>query len=493
MAFAEPALKLLFSDFFQIDPSILTRYGALNVSLVADLPLFIDPFLLFNSRRPKYRRLHDQIIRYLRFLKGRAEDQSLDEGLLRAWFTFPEVSQMWLGFTRGGNRGHGLSVEFARALHKNLGAIFHDFGRERLTKGSHLEKLCLIEPGVGRDKISDFTANLIKSFLLEYTQSFARAHIERGFRGSFAVEKVRFNYSTATWQPRTFTLPRFGNDYVLLVPKNILGKDDAWINRADLYRGFESIPDAVPNGELRAQINDYLLRVLPREASVEARKAAIAKTIEKFPVIFDAYIRQKERDGHRALILSRRKVSYSERLFIRQAKRLVHLLNDETTFYELSGGTLEEARRKLLFLKDVIENKGGHRLFYVDGEPIEREEDIQVMYRLTWHATWSDVTREANDGRGPADFKISRGSQDKSIVEFKLASNRSLARNLRKQTPIYQKASDAPNSITAIVYFTKEELKRVRKILRRLKLTDSLDIVLIDARADNKPSGSKAA
>jgi hypothetical protein len=36
--------------------------------LLADLPLFVDPFLLFNSRKPKYRALHDPIIKYLRFL-----------------------------------------------------------------------------------------------------------------------------------------------------------------------------------------------------------------------------------------------------------------------------------------------------------------------------------------------------------------------------------------------------------------------------------------
>ena len=60
------------------------------------------------------------------------------------------------------------------------------------------------------------------------------------------------------------------------------------------------------------------------------------------------------------------------------------------------------------FLKDVIENKGGHRIFYFNGEPLEREEDLHILYRLTWYATESDVTREANDGRGPVDFKVSR-------------------------------------------------------------------------------------
>jgi hypothetical protein len=144
------------------------------------------------------------------------------------------------------------------------------------------------------------------------------------------------------------------------------------------------------------------------------------------------------------------------------------------------------------FFKDVIENKGGHRIFYVDGQPIEREQDLHILYRMTWFASESDVTREANDGRGPVDFKISKGSADKTLVEFKLASNSQLKRNLQNQTEIYQKASDAPRTIKVIVYFSPDELERVESILRALKLTEDRDIVLVDARRDNKPSGSKA-
>ena len=42
------------------------------------------------------------------------------------------------------------------------------------------------------------------------------------------------------------------------------------------------------------------------------------------------------------------------------------------------------------------------------------------MFRLVWFGTPSDVTSEANDGRGPADFKVSRGAKDKTIVEYAL-------------------------------------------------------------------------
>jgi hypothetical protein len=58
-------MKLCFSDYFEVSEEALDQYGAFTISLVSDPPLFIDPFLLFNSDKPEYRRLHDSIIDYL--------------------------------------------------------------------------------------------------------------------------------------------------------------------------------------------------------------------------------------------------------------------------------------------------------------------------------------------------------------------------------------------------------------------------------------------
>lgn len=56
-------MDIYFTDFFQVPPDVLEEYGAFNVSLINDLPLFVDPFLLFNSEKEEYQRLHDQIIK----------------------------------------------------------------------------------------------------------------------------------------------------------------------------------------------------------------------------------------------------------------------------------------------------------------------------------------------------------------------------------------------------------------------------------------------
>ncbi|ODS59373.1 MAG: hypothetical protein ABS36_00065 [Acidobacteria bacterium SCN 69-37] len=102
------------------------------------------------------------------------------------------------------------------------------------------------------------------------------------------------------------------------------------------------------------------------------------------------------------------------------------------------------------------------------------------------------LTREANDGRGPADYKVSSGARDHSLVEMKLGSNPSLERNLKNQTGIYERASDATQSVKIIICFSVRDQRRVTEILKRLKLEGDSSIVVVDARIDNKPSGSKA-
>src|SRR5947208_3267172 len=97
-----------FSDFFEVPPEAIEEYGAFDISLLADLPLFIDPFLLFNSDKAEYQQLHDRIIIYLRFLRDKSTNAALSNGLIKAWYRFPEIKQNWLGYSATSNKGSGL-------------------------------------------------------------------------------------------------------------------------------------------------------------------------------------------------------------------------------------------------------------------------------------------------------------------------------------------------------------------------------------------------
>lgn len=344
--------------------------------------------------------------------------------------------------------------------------------------------------------ISDFTTNLLKDYLCRYTEKFAVDHIDVGLRKRLPINKALFNYDTENWERGTYDLPHANGDFVLLTPKDMLTRDENWINRTDMIRDFESIPVAIPDAELRGQVFNYFERLLVRPArkplSQKEKDEAAIRTIMEFPDLIDYYIKNKENSGDQARYISAEKVGETKRAFETQVKELQLALAEKTTFYKTGKSTYEEAHQRLAYLKDVIENKGGHRIFYHKSIAVQRESDLQIIFRFVWFGSPSEVGTEANDGRGPVDYKIARGAKDKTLIEMKLAKNTALERNLEKQLPIYQAASDAKHGIKVIIYFSEEERLRVDAILRKLKIFGHKDIVLIDARNDNKPSGSKA-
>lgn len=132
-------MATFISDYFDVDAALFESYGALN-SIVNDLPLFIDPFLLFYSEKPEYIALHEAIITYFVFLRDRAAAGPVSEGELRNWCCFKEVRQNRLGFSVSGNGGAGLGMDFARNLHANLNVIFPDFGKRRSPKAATWRK-----------------------------------------------------------------------------------------------------------------------------------------------------------------------------------------------------------------------------------------------------------------------------------------------------------------------------------------------------------------
>lgn len=492
-AAAQPAHYpgVYFSDIFGLDPDLLDESGAFDIALVNDLPLFVDPFLLYDSENPRYRALHDGIIEYLCFLKDRAVEREFLPGEAEHWLHFKEVRQNWLGFSQEGNRGTGLGRDFARTLAKNLTQVFRDFGTETISDSSHIEKLGLLGGGVGRDHLSDFTTNLIKQFLLEYTQAFALQHLRPEQRQRVHVERVSFDYPTRRWKAAWFELPWYAGDYVLLTPKEILTRDEAWINQGDMLDRFNTLVAALPDDTLRAQINEHFAARMRENMTAKERRAVKLQTFETYKVLIDHYIKWKEEHADQAHAQSSEKVRETEIQFVENIKALISEHLEGTDFYR-GDSSYREALRRVHYLKHVIEDNDGYRLFYLKGEPIQRESDLHIMYRLTWARTGLDVNAEVNNGRGPVDFKVSRGRKNACLVEFKLAKNTGLEKNLQHQVPIYEKASDTASSIKVIVFFSEGELEKVLRILNRLGLNGRPDIVLIDARSDNKTSASKA-
>lgn len=492
-----------FTDFFKIEEEILDTYGAFNISLINDLPLFIDPFLLFGSKKKEYNKLHKDILVYLTFLKSKSQNGHATKEEIESWYTFSEIKQNWLGFSISGNDGLGLGPVFGNAMSANMHLVFDDLNKETITSSSHIEKVGLFQLGIGKDNISDFTCNLIKYYLLKYTENFAKKYLNDSQVEEINVGKVYFDYNLEKWMPKNFILPYYNNDYVILTPKDLLTKDENWINSNDLRGDFHKICSSISNTQLRGEINRYFRSKLPapvfigkgpkkklKKPTRKQTSKAINETIQHFPKILNYYIKLKEENKVGAKNISQEMVNEIETLFKGNVSFLIDLI-EQTKFYDCKPtNSFKEAFKRVEFLKDVIENKDGYRAFYDNkGFPIKKEADLQIMYRLTWFNSSFDVNREVNNGRGPVDVIISKGSKDKSLVEFKLASNSKLKMNLENQVGVYEKASDTEQSIKVILYFDQSELLKIIEIIKDLKLENEKSIVLIDA-SKNKPSAS---
>jgi hypothetical protein len=323
------------------------------------------------------------------------------------------------------------------------------------------------------------------------------------------VRRVRFNYDTEAWEDGTYYLPVWSGDFVLFTPTDMLTRDDTWISHGDMINGFSRIPAAIPDAQLRAQVSNYFTQHLRstseatagsrgqrrrrrRAPSQKDRREAAMATIRRYPAVIDYYIRLKELTGAEAESLSMEKVQEISDLFVRQVRRAVDDIRAKTNFYELGLSSYDAALERAKAFKHYVENQDGWRVINRAGKQFARETEVQLFFGIIWFGSVFDVNREVNNGRGPVDFKISIGSADKSLIEFKLASNSKLKQNLEKQVEIYEKANQTATSVKVIICYTEAHQTRVADIQNQLGLESREDIIVVDARSDNKPSASVA-
>ena len=109
---------------------------------------------------------------------------------------------------------------------------------------------------------------------------------------------------------------------------------------------------------------------------------------------------------------------------------------NKTNAFDLS---LEVCRE----FKTVIESTGMYDPFVGrKGKVVEKQcPDLFYLYACKQFITYNyDFSPECNKGRGPADFKISLGNNDKCIIEAKLLSNDQYLHGIETQIIEYAKA-----------------------------------------------------
>jgi hypothetical protein len=203
-----------------------------------------------------------------------------------------------------------------------------------------------------------------------------------------AVDKVYFDHELRSWMPQKYELPHINGDYVILTPKDMLTKDDSWINRSDLIDNFQDIATAVPDDVLRAQLNDYLLRMRPPggDFTREEWRDAVTCTIEQYPKILDYYIKDKEEHAGEAKEHSRNRVRLVEDWFIHEVRQFVAERLEPLGFYQIGKDTYAEAKLLRLTVLPLVSTAA-------------RPSRLQLETQLSH---WPHFERrEENGGAGP--------------------------------------------------------------------------------------------
>jgi hypothetical protein len=194
-----------------------------------DRPLCIDPFLLYKSRDPYLRDLHSQLIKVFNiafesYKKG-------DKADLDRLIDFPEVSEIGLGYSKGTVQGTGMGNYLNKLVNYTLAN-----SPELVDRGiKHIEELQLVSVGIGPDRISDMAANIVKEYLIEYTQR--QCNIWNiPVTAGVPVNHI-FDLSDLSWKDDYVDLPinPITKYPIILVPRRIV-RLLPWINFNDFAR-----------------------------------------------------------------------------------------------------------------------------------------------------------------------------------------------------------------------------------------------------------------
>jgi hypothetical protein len=118
--------------------------------------------------------------------------------------------------------------------------------------------------------------------------------------------------------------------------------------------------------------------------------------------------------------------------------------------------------------KQYVEQNRGWELLWNDGGTPRGETASQNLFLGTvvpyCRANDIDISREPNIGRGPVDFKTSKGMTLRALQEVKLAKNTKFWNGLRKQLPTYLKAERIREGWFIVIIQSEEDLKRLSEI-----------------------------
>ncbi|EDS7422417.1 hypothetical protein X711_003820 [Salmonella enterica subsp. houtenae] len=196
-----------------------------------DIPLYVDPFLLWKSPSLQDQALHTAItnsFNHLNYLmKKRREEEAAD-----TLINLSECSEIGLGVSKS-RRGVKIGLKQANEILR----LFNDVPEYSQFGFTHFEVIQLYVSGISKDRVSDIACNYIKSFLIDYT-------IEQSEINGIPMEGVIldavYNYQKHTFDfNKKIRLPvnPKTKEPLIFTPKRWL-RFNPWINFEDYFASY---------------------------------------------------------------------------------------------------------------------------------------------------------------------------------------------------------------------------------------------------------------
>lgn len=232
-----------------------------------DIPLYVDPFLLWKSPSQQDNSLHTAItnsFNHLGYLLSKGKEVDAVEILIKA----SECHEVGFGDSK-----KRVGKPIGEKTSKEILKLFKDIPQINKSGFTHFEEIQLFVDNIAKDRISDFTCNFIKSFLIDFTIEQAEKHkipIKKTIipiydykKNRFITEEIHLPQNPNTKQP------------IILVPKRWL-RFLPWINYDDYFNDY------------------YTKQVLSSKDSVPERVALLNYNRRNYDVV-QTYIKIKER------------------------------------------------------------------------------------------------------------------------------------------------------------------------------------------------------
>ncbi|MRU16504.1 hypothetical protein FDP25_13760 [Roseovarius sp. A21] len=420
----------------------MVKAGVLDPTLNVDTRLFIDPLLLAKSRHPEIakgaRRTYEQhFTNVIKFLSRTTGPNDVAWRSAQRLLSFPEIKWSCLGYgaesvSGSGSGAHmtGHFIETAKQI-VSLGVEDPDL----------FVAMALFEEGVGPDRISDMTTNVILGDLLKFNN---RVLAELGVAGKPMQISLRNGKTFEATLPANPHLSQ--GEPVILVPADAL-------RDLPVVTDWSGVADAASkNEQLRSRVNDQiaaLWEVRSRKDKDKLRRWALNGRDE-----FETFLEMIKGADPQPYDLSGDPLGevFWRRLATTLADQAPMTIEKPPTLdYAGVVSVVEQIIKQFQFL---IEDRRFSEELYHAGAP-RPEKAAQRLFFAVAHAYCKannlDLTPEADTGNGPVDFKVSQGYAGRVLVEIKLSRNGKLVSGYTKQLETYKTAEEALHGYYVVV------------------------------------------